>query len=270
MRKTVGRGTDISLPDMLFRGVYARLALLALIMVCGIASAACGRLLKKEYEYEEELYLALDGSATLNVNASVASLVALRGVDLPVDPRARVDRDRVRAIFAGPGAVVRVSLSRRDGRRFVHASVDVADARQLSSLAPFGWSSYRFDRQADVFEFHQVVGAPRRVDVGNVGWTGQEIVAFRIHVPSKIPFHNAPSRRTERGNILEWEQPLADRLQGSPIDIQVQMEAQSILSTTLLLFGSTILAAAVMFAVVIWWVARRGRTPSVDGANQPG
>ncbi len=248
---------------MAFRSVRARLALLALIVASAVASAACGRLLKKDYEYEEELYLALDGSATLNVNASVASLVALRGVDLPVDPQARVDRDRVRQIFAAPGAVVRISLSRRDGRRFVHASVDVPDVRDLPRLAPFSWSSYRFDRQADVFEFRQVVGASSRANVGEVGWTGAELVAFRIHVPSRIPFHNAPSRRVERGNILEWEQPLLERLQGTPVDIQVQMEAQSILSSTLLLFGSMVLAAAATFAVVIWWVARRGRAPSV-------
>jgi hypothetical protein len=248
---------------MPLRGVRARVAVIAGILVCAVLASACGRLLKKDYEYEEELYLALDGSATLNVNASVASLVALRGADLPVDPRARVDRERVRALFSGPGAVVRVSLSRRDGRRFVHASVDVPDLRALRALAPFSWSSYQFDRQADVFEYHQVVGAPSKTDVGNVGWTGAEVVAFRIHVPSKIPFHNAPSRRVERGNILEWEQPLSERLQGTPIDIQVQMDAQSILSRTLLLFGSTILAAAATFALVIWWVARRGRAPSV-------
>jgi hypothetical protein len=241
----------------------ARLTLVLFVLAASLVAAACGRLLKDEYEYEEELYLALDGSATLNVNASVASLVALRGADLPVDPRARVDRERVRELFSAPGTTARVSLSRRDGRRFVHVSVDVDDVRRLQTLAPFNWSTYRFDRQADVFEFRQVVGAPRRQPVDHVGWTGQEVVAFRVHVPSKIPFHNAPSRRTERGNILEWEQPLAERLQGEPVDIQIQMEAQSILSRTLLLFGATILAAAATFAIVIWLVARRGRPAPV-------
>jgi hypothetical protein len=249
---------------MLVRCAQARVALVTLVLASAVAAASCGGVLKKDYEYEEELYLALDGSATLNINASVASLVALRGANLPVDPQARVDREQVRQLFAGPGAVPRVSLSRRDGRRFVHASIDVDDVRTLPSLAPFNWSTYRFDRQADVFEFRQLVGKPTAVKIGDVGWTGQERVAFRIHVPSKIPFHNAPSRRIERGNILEWEQPLAERLNGAPIDIQVQMEAQSILSRTLLVFGSTILAAAVTFALVVWWVARRGRPVSVD------
>lgn len=231
----------------------------ALVLLSVLATTACGRLLKKDYEYEEELYLALDGSATLNVNASVAALAALRGMDLPVQPDARVDRERVRALFAAPGVTPTVSLSRRDGRRFVHISLDVNDVRDLQRLAPFAWSTYRFDRRGDVFDYRQTVGTPAHRDVGDVGWTGQELVAFRMHVPSKIPFHNAPSKTIERGNILEWEQPLSDRLQGTPVDIEVQMQSASILSQTLLLFGGTIVAAALTMGGIIWWVVRRGR-----------
>jgi hypothetical protein len=236
----------------------SRLRTVALLLA--LAGSSCGGALKPEYEYEEELYLDLDGSATLNVNASVASLVALRGADLPVDPRARVDRERVRAWFAGPGVEVsRVSLSRRDGRRFVHVGIEADDVRELPRVTPFSWSSYRFARQGDVFEFRQVVGASAAKDVGDVGWTGGELVAFRMHIPSEIPFHNAPSRQVQRGNIVEWEQPLAARLKGEPLDIRVQMEPESILYSTLILFGATILAAAATFAVIIWLVMRKGR-----------
>jgi len=237
-------------------------ALVALVAAVAVLCASCGsngRVFKKQYEYEEELYLALDGTATLNVNASVASLVALRGLDLPVDPRARLDRERVRSYFQGPGAEAVVSLSRRNGRRFVHVSVDVTDLRTLERLAPFAWSRYRFDRRGEEYDYRQVVGAAAGKLVGNVGWDGSEVVAFRMHVPSKIDFHNTPTKRTERGNILEWEQPLSERLKGTPVEMEVQMESTSILSRTLLLFGSTILAAAAVFALVIWWVARRGR-----------
>jgi len=146
----------------------------------------------------------------------------------------------------------------------VHVSIDVADVRSLQRLVPFAWSSYRFDRDGDVYEFKQTVSAPAAgKTVEDVGWDGSELIAFRLHLPSKIPFHNAPSRQVERGNILEWEQPLTDRLQGTPIDIQVQMETQSILARTLLLFGTTILAAFATLAAVIWWVARRGRHSDV-------
>lgn len=233
--------------------------LAAFVLVCAtVAGCARSGVFRPDYEYEEELYLALDGSATLNVNASVAALVALRGADLDVDPRARIDRDRVRALFGAPGADVRVSLSRRDGRRFVHVSVDIDDIRQASRIAPFAWSTYRFERQGEVFAFRQVVGRAAGGPVAGVGWTGRELVLFKIHLPSEIVFHNSQAG-VLRGNILEWEQPLAARLQGEPLDLQVQVETESILFTTLLLFAATIVAAALTFAAVVWWIARRGR-----------
>jgi hypothetical protein len=44
---------------------------------------------------------------------------------------------------------VSLSLSRRDGRRFVHISLKVDDVRQLASIKPFSWSTYAFSRDAD-------------------------------------------------------------------------------------------------------------------------
>ncbi len=233
-----------------------------IVVAAALMLSACGtRLVKKQYEYEEELYLGLDGSATLNVSASVPALVALRGVDLNASPRARFERERIRAFYEGPGVTVTaLSSSRRHGRRFVHVSMDVADVRSLQRLAPFAWSTYRFAREGDVYEFKQVVGAPAGSSVTDAGWDGSELVAFRMHLPSKIAYHNAPSQRTERGNILEWEQTLADRLRGTLIDIDVQMETQSILARTLLLFGATIVAAFATLVGIIWWVARGGQS----------
>ena len=238
-----------------------------LLAVSAIAAGCSGNgVFKREYEYEEELYLAVDGSATLNVNASVASLVALRGADLDPDPRARVDRARVRAMFEADGLRAAVSLARRDSRRFVHVSVDVDDVRQLPRLAPFAWSSYRFDRRGDHVEFRQTVGSPVAGQAHKSQWAGDEMVAFRLHLPSEVVSHNSPSGRIERGNILEWEQPLSERLAGRPLNIAVDLAPESILYTTLILFGSSILAAAVTLALIIWWIARRGRERDVTEA----
>jgi hypothetical protein len=235
-----------------------RVAVVLAVAACSLIGTACGVLTQK-YEYEEEIYLRLDGSATVNVNASVASLVALRGADLPLDPKARLDRQQVRALFQIAGAPApRLTLSRRDGRRFVHVSLEVPDIRQLHRQRMFAWSTYRFDRQSDSFVYRQRVGAPAGRPM-EIGWTGGEQVAFKMHIPSEIPYHNAPSRKTERGNILRWEQPLAARLKGEPLDVEVRMESESILYSTLLLFGFTIVAAAITFGAVIWWVVRRGR-----------
>ena len=243
-----------------------RVALCAVLCCSAIAAACSGRVLKPQYEYEEELYLDLDGSATLNLNASVPALVALHGADLPTDARARLDRDRVRALFAYPGSDVTLSTSRRDGRRFVHVSVQVDDVRRLAQIRMFGWSTYDFRRDSDRIDFNQVVGPSRGRDVGDVGWDGTELVAFRMHLPSEILFHNS-SADVRRGNILEWEQPLSARSGGEPLELRVQMAPESILYTTLLLFGSTVVAAALTFAAVVWWLARRGR--HTDIAESP-
>ena len=250
-------------------------AALWLVLCCGTLVPACGGgLLQPKYEYEEEVYLDLDGSATLNLNASVAALVALHGVDLPTDPRARLDREKVRALFARPGSPATLSVSRRDGRRFVHVSVEVPDVRQLSAIRPFSWSTYRINRDSDRVDYQQVVGSASAKataekpasseatvngpEVGHVGWDGGEVVGFRMHVPSEILFHNSAAG-VRRGNIVEWEQALSSRLQGEPLELRVQMAPESILHNTLLLFGSTVVAAVAAFACVIWWIARRGR-----------
>ena len=241
-------------------GVAGRVRARACFVLFALCAAAgCSGAGARQYEYEEELYLALDGSVTVNVNASVAALVALRGIDLDPDPRARIDRDQLRALFEGPGARATVSLARRDLRRFVHASIRAESVEALSKLAPLAWSVYRFDRSGNVFRFRQVVGPSSGVPRDGIQWTGGEVVAFRLHLPSEIVFHNAPSGEIDRGNILEWEQPLAERLAGRPVEMEVHLERESILYTTLLLFASTIVAAAVTFVFVVWWIARRGR-----------
>jgi hypothetical protein len=82
-------------------------------------------------------------------------------------------------------------------------------------------------------------------------------VAFRLHLPSKITYHNTGSD-PRRGNILVWEQPLAERLRGVPMTLEARMQTQSILYRTLWLFGATFVAVALSFGVLLWWILRRG------------
>jgi hypothetical protein len=228
------------------------------VVLVALASTHCGSVLSAKYEYDEEAYLALDGSATIYVNASVPALVALRGAPLDVDSRARLDRNDVRAFFAGPGvAVESVSASRRDNRRYVHVRLQVDDIRRLSATPAFAWSQYSYTRDDRAAVFRQQVGPSAGRDVGDVGWSGREKVAFRLHLPSRVPFHNAPSREIERGNIIRWEQPLVDRLKGQPLAIEVHMEPNSILVQTLVLFAITAAAALVTMGLAVWWVVRR-------------
>ena len=190
--------------------------------------ASCQSILASQVRVREDIYLALDGSATVYVNASVPALVALRGLPLDLNPRARLDRMEVRALFESPFAhVASVTGSRRDNRRYVHLRLEVPDVRRLGDAAPFAWSRYAFDRERRAGQVPpDARSRRRRVTSANVGWTGRELVAFRLHLPSRVPFHNSPSREIQRGNIIAWEQPLAERIKGQPIDIEVHMETR--------------------------------------------
>ena len=226
-----------------------------------LASAACQKLgLVKQYEYDERVDLSLDGSAIVDINASIPALVALRGATLSVDPEVRFDRRSFGRLYEGPGVRVReVSVFRRRGRRFAHVRLEVSDIAQLPRLTLLSWSRYRLDRLEQEFRFVQEVGPAARLKVGDVGWTGDELIAFRVHLPSRISFHNSPLD-VERGNILVWEQTLRDRLAGTPLRMEARMETESILYLTLWLFGGTFMAAMVALALVIWWVGRKGRS----------
>ncbi len=237
-----------------------------LVLVAGLAGASCSNVIARKYEYEEDVYLRLDGSATVYVNAAVPALVALRDAPLPLDPAARLDRNDVRAFYEGAGVrVASVSLSRREGRRYVHLRVEADDIRRLSAVKPFAWSAYAFAPRDGVLVFSQQVTAAAGRDAGKVGWTGDELVAVRLHLPSRVPFHNAPSRTVERGNIITWEQPLAARAKGEPLAIEVHLEPESILFQTLALFGSMAALALAVMAFFVWWVRRTGRA----AANSP-
>jgi hypothetical protein len=234
----------------------------ALVLTAVLASIACGSVIARKYEYEEEVFLGLDGSATVYINASVPALVALRGVALSVDPRARLDRQVVRAFYETPVSdVASVTVSRREGRRYVHLRISVPDVRRLGESPLFSWSSYGYTQQEGQYEFVQTMRAAAGQNVGNVGWDGSELVAIRLHLPSKVTFHNSPSRTIERGNIIVWEQNLADRLKSVPLEVVARMETQSILFRTLALFGAMAVLAAATMAGFIWFVKTRAPGP---------
>jgi hypothetical protein len=221
----------------------------------------------RQYEYEEDLTIDLDGSGSLTVNASLAALSALRGLD--VDPLAQsVDRDRIRMLYES--SVTRVKSVprpwRRRGREFVQINLEFDDVRKLSQAAPLAWSAYQLGQENGQHIFRQSVttSALKPGSLRNVGWDGSEIVAFRLHLPSRILEHNARDLEKDeptgirRGNILAWEQHLADRLDGRPLIVQVRMESESILYRTLFLFAGAFAAALLTMGGLIWWTIRRG------------
>jgi hypothetical protein len=230
----------------------------ALVLIAVLASIACGNVIARKYEYEEEIFLDLDGSATVYVNASVPALVALRGVKLPLDASARLDRQVVRDLYqTGATDVASVTASRREGRRYVHIRLNVGDIRALGQTPLFAWSQYVYRENEGQFEFAQTMRGSADQSVGDVGWDGSELIAVRLHLPSKVTFHNSPSKTIERGNIIVWEQPLSERQKGAPLEIVARMETQSILVRTLALFGAMGVLVVITFIAVIWFVRSR-------------
>jgi hypothetical protein len=230
----------------------------ALVLIAVLASIACGNVIARKYEYEEEIFLDLDGSAAVYVNASVPALVSLRGFALPTDASARLDRQAVRDLYESPVShVASVTTSRREGRRYVHLRITVDDIRKLGASAPFAWSDYGYREHEGQFEFSQTMKSAAGQPVANVGWDGSERIAVRVHLPSKVTFHNSPSRSIERGNIIVWEQALNERQKGAPLEIVARMETQSILFRTLALFAAMGVLVIATFVGFIWFVKTR-------------
>jgi hypothetical protein len=249
-----------------------RAALLAVLLAAAGGCNGRSGLLGPQYEYEEDLTLRLDGSATLVVNASIPALVGLRGLALETNPRARQDRltSQIRELYESPYAeVVRVGKWTRQGRRFVGIRLRIPDIRDLPKAAPFSWESYDLRQEDGQHVFKQVVRAPavKPAALGDLGLTGNEIVAFRFHNARDI--ETGGGRSVQRGNILTWEQRLSDRAQGTPLDIQVRMDSESILYRTLYLFGVAFLSAIVVLGLLIWWTVRKGRKAEERSAASP-
>lgn len=246
-----------------------RLARLAAVLGLAACVAACGggTGFGRQYEYEQDIYVDLDGSATVVVNASFPALAALSGLDLPLDSNTRIDRDDVRSAFESEVTdVTRVSRPwRRRGRRFVQVRLEAVDIGQLSKAAPFADFHYELTTSDGRSVFRGRVEGKARKPVPQAGWDGSELVAFKLHLPSRVYFHNVRDLATnqtgnvERGNILRWEQRLSDRLAGKPVEMEVRMDRESILNRTLWLFAGSFAAAMALLGSVIWITVRRGR-----------
>jgi hypothetical protein len=266
------RYADVALPHAArgFSRAVVTLSRAIALLLTAVTITACGAGgIFQPYEYEEDIYLPLDGTATIYVNASIAALNALRGTSFDAAPSARFDREPFLKYFDTPIThVTRISQSRRSGRRFVHIRMDVDDVRRLAEAPPFAWAAYSFERVGNQFVYKQTLTAAAGKNVGDVGWNGREVVAIRLHLSSKIDYHKLPSDN-RRGNIVVWEQPLADRLRGAPLEIEARMQTQSILYRTLWLFGATIVAVAIGFGITIWWILRRGK-PAVEPVQPAG
>lgn len=227
----------------------------------------CRNPLGRQYEYEEQVFLRVDGSASIVIDASMPALYALRGLGVDPSFRTPVDRDQIRRLYAAAGCDdVRVGQPWiRKGRRFIQIRLQTRDVARLSSCRPLAWSAYVFEKSDGTIHFEQTVGAAANLDPGAVRWDGSELVAFKLHLPSRILYHNVRNLEDgtvgspDRGNILTWEQRLADRRASKVVHLDVRMDAQSILYRTLWLFAGAFAAALALVVTLVWMTIRRAK-----------
>lgn len=255
--------------------MFAR-ARIGALMTSALLIASCTNPLARQYEYEEQLYLAVDGSATVVVDASLPALVLLRGASFDPSIGGSTDRAAVRRLYESAGCPVD-SVSRlweRSGRRFAQIQISVKDLKSLSSCPLLAWSTYSLTphpNDTQQLKYRQTLGPPAGRDPGAVNWDGSELVAFKVHAPSRVRYHNVKNPdgtdgSPTRGNILTWEQTLADRRAGRPQTMEIDMETTSILYTTLWLFGGAFVAAVIVLVTLIWLTIRRGRRQARPGS----
>jgi len=249
---------------MTFRAARAAVCALAIALF----AAACANPFAPQYEYEEQVYLDVDGRASVVIDTSLPALVALRGGAIDPVIASATDRDAVRTLVTAAGCRVD-NVSRfwtRHGRRFVQIRVSATHVRELTACRLLAWSTYALNPvEGGSLRYQQEVGAASPADPGSVTWAGDELVAFKAHLPSRITDHNVKllsgeNGTVERGNILTWAQKLSDRRAGKPVSMRVDMDGKSILHTTLWLFAGAFAGAVALLVLIIWLVIRKGRS----------
>jgi len=224
--------------------VTAPRACLLFLVAAGLSTSAC-----TSYEYEEDVFLEVDGSGRLRVSGSEAMLDAL--LDAEVTPPS------LASSFDGEGlAVDSVRETKRDGRSFFHVQGRFRDWNELCRHPAFRGRRCRLARAEDALELEVEIppfpgAVPPGVDPG-------ALVGFRFHLPSTVRAHNAPEG-VQRGNILAWERSVAETFGDAPLLVQARFDRESVLRTTLRVLALALGTVVVAVAAAVALMVRRGR-----------
>lgn len=216
---------------------------LLLFLAAGLSACAA-------YEYEEDVFLQVDGSGTLRVSGSAAMLGALFELEESTTSDLASYFDR------GGFALDTVRETERDGRRFLHVSGRFADWNELCRHPAFRPRRCRLVRGGDELTLELEVPAAR--GGAPPGVEPDAVVAFRFHLPSTVRFHNAPEP-IQRGNILEWERSVSDYFGDEPVAVQIRFDRESVLATTFWILALALGTVVVGVAAAVGLMVRKGR-----------
>jgi hypothetical protein len=211
------------------------------------------------YEYEHEVRLNVDGSGTVSVTGRPELWTAFKG--LALDPKGNPDaiKRAARELFERSGLDVRrVTLTTRRGHRYLYVAAAFSDVNRISYSPAFpdlrlGLRSENGRLQLDGSWQRPI----RERDARNAPAEG--LMAVRFHLPSKVYGHRNAAFGVERGNILAWQQGTGAALAGGRLEFGAEMDARSILFSTVMLFAGAVVLAVLLLAVGLWALVRRGR-----------
>jgi hypothetical protein len=218
------------------------------------------------YEYEHEFWLRVDGSGTVNVTARPELWAAMKGLTGAQAADPDQARAAVRSLFESSGLRVRrVTLTHRGGRPYLFVSATFDDVNRLAGTPAFPDLELGLRRDGERLRldgrWHRPPGTPDPAPAARDG-----LMAVRFHLPSKVYSHRNALGGVERGNIVGWRETVTEGLAGRPLELGAELDARSILVSTVGLFAAAILAAATLVAAVLFWVVRTGRAAGAKGA----
>jgi hypothetical protein len=224
---------------------------LALLAVAGLRGCVV-------YEYEHEFWLDTDGSGSVYVTGRPELWESFKGMEGLAAAGPEDQKAKVRHLFEEAGLVVnRVTRTHRRGRPYLFVSADFDEVNRLEHTRAFPDLALTLRPEGERIVLRGTWRCPPLR--GLVASDRDGLMAVRFHVPSKVYEHKNASEGVERGNILSWQQPLADALRGSPLEFGARMDERSILLSTVSLFAGAIVAAVALLGAMFYWVIRKGR-----------
>ena len=261
--------------------------LLTLLVPWALALPVC-----TSYEYEEEVFLEVDGSGRLRVSGSSEILQALHGPNGPngttTSSNGRVDSTSVdragRAKVTSKGGrglerarsrvgdddeleLDSVRETEREGRKFVHVQGRFADWNELCAHPAFADRECRLD-VTDDDELELTLSLPRPEGDIPEAVPPDATLALRFHFPSTVLYHNSRGD-IERGNIIGWERTASEHFDATNLVVEARFERRSVLSTTVVILGTAVAVVLFSVALALFLMVRKGRRQlalEADGA----
>jgi len=202
------------------------------------------------YEYEEEVYLEIDGSGEIRMSGSAAAIEVLHDLEAATPESAA-------SLFRGEGVeVLSARETERDHRKLVHVEARFSEWEKLCELPAFRGRRCSFERGDRELALELSLPPPQGTAPESLD--PRAVLALRYHSPSTIRQHNSP-KGIERGNILSWERTVREHFAGRPFALEFRFDRRTILATTLWIVSLALALVVASIGTALFVMVRKGR-----------